>query len=192
MSADIHSMPFEELLERYSYLIERYSHEHLRGCSPVMDADDFRQELRLVLWRAQQNFRARSRFSSSSRTRTSLEFWFIGYLARAMANQARKKAYQLTGVRKRVPPSQTSSLETMMEAGATLPFAEDERDDTDLDAWVKELSPTALRLVHLALLGCYSKRDLVRASGLPTQQVRDALEELRQRAGLLVDSSRLP
>lgn len=175
---DFRRLSFEDLLDRYGYLIERHAHEHLRSCAPIMDADDFRQELREVLWRAQQNFLQPSN-QRHGVPRTTLEFWFIGYLNRAMWNRARKRAWQLTGVKKRVPPGHTVPLEGLIRE----PGVEDAYDVSDLSGW-GGLSPDARRLAECALLG-YAQREFGRAAGLSSRRVREGVAELRRRAEML-------
>lgn len=179
MSTDIRNMPFEDILEKYGYLIERHAHDHLRSCAPVMDVDDFRQELRIVLWRAHQNFLKPAKMKAGD-VKTTLEFWFIGYVNQAMSNRAHKRAQQLTGVQKRIPPRQ------MMSWGELPcdPGADDTYGMTDLSGWTGGLSPIAQRVMELTLLG-YSRRELGRASGFTSRQVKKGLEELRHRAELL-------
>lgn len=176
---DVRTASFEELEARYKHLIERHSYSFHPG--PSFDVDDFRQECREVLWRAQQHFcnPHYTRFAQDAPL-TRLDRWFAGYVNRAMWNRVRKKAGPLMRGKKRVPAGQLAPLDDAMGI-FTVDIAE---ETTDRVIWLTGLSPVALRLAELIIVGI-RPRELKDASGFTPAVFERGMLELQNRAETL-------
>lgn len=161
----VKSMSYIELEEQWGGMLHKFAQWKVPG----LEYDDVKQELRIVLYKAQQKYN--SKFNAS----------FTTYIYRAFLNKVRKLEDR-TNALKRIP---MNSLLPLCDSGhdegvwcLTCTYPPMAYDDTELLDLLGHASPEAQQIAVMSLRG-ETTRSAWTESGLSNEQIKTGLKELK-------------
>lgn len=152
-------MSFEEFEAQWIGMLKKFSSWEFG-----MPREDLEQELRLVMWKAQQNWQPTKGASMST------------YLWNAMWNKTNKLRCGLNFTQSRVPPSAYLPIDDVLNVSSP------ERFSHEIDL-LKGVGEDGARLAREIMLGYERPRDW-RERGLTTEQIQTGKQQLAQALGV--------
>lgn len=162
----VKDLSYIELENQWGGMLHKFSQWRVPG----MEYDDVKQELRIVLYKAQQKYNSRKPAAS-----------FTTYIYRAFLNKVRKLEDRTTAL-KRIPTNNLLPLcDSSHDEGAwclTCTYPPMAYDNTELLDLLGHASPEAQQIAVMSLRGETSRTSWIE-SGLSNEQIKVGLKELK-------------